>query len=137
MRLHEVVKHPLSPFKRKTLCSILLVILILAIGTEVMHILEGWSHVDSFYFISLIATTQGPTLIPKTDVGKIFAAIITFVSVGAVISALVFIFGPLLGTVVSEGFDYIKKEERKLKREFEKDTRSRRRWSGSHSRILK
>jgi len=93
--------------------------------------------VDSFYFISLIATTQGPTLIPKTDVGKIFAAIITFVSVGAVISALVFVFGPLLGTVVSEGFDYIKKEERKLKREFEKDTRSRRRWSGSHSRILK
>jgi len=41
MRLHEVVKHPLSLFKRKTLYSILLVILILAIGTEVMHILEG------------------------------------------------------------------------------------------------
>ena len=120
MSLHEVAKHPLSPFKRKTLFSIMLVIVILAIGTEVMHLLEGWSYVDSFYFISFVATTQGPNSTPKTDVGKIFASIMAFVSVGAVISALVFVFGPLLGTVVKVGIDYVEKEERKLKGEFVK-----------------
>lgn len=127
MSLHEVVKHPLSPFKRKTLFSIMLVILILAIGTEVMHILEGWSYVDSFYFISFVATTQGPNLTPKTDVGKIFASVIAFVSVGVVVSALVFVLGPLLGTVVKVGIDYVEREERKLKREFKKGKTPRRR----------
>jgi hypothetical protein len=113
-RIKRALKHPLSPFKMRTLYSISIVILVLAIGTEVMHVLEGWSYVDSFYFVSLIATTQGPTNMPKTDLGKIFASIIAFVSVGAVLSAIVFVFGPLFGTVLKVGIDYIEKEEAKL-----------------------
>lgn len=127
MRLHEVARHPLSPLKRRTFYSILLVFLVVSIGTEVMHVLEGWSYVDSFYFISFVATTQGPNLTPKTDVGKIFASVIAFVSVGVVVSALVFVLGPLLGTVVKVGIDYVEREERKLKREFKKGKTPRRR----------
>lgn len=115
-RIKRAIRHPLSPFRMRTLYSISIVILVLAVGTEVMHILEGWSYVDSFYFISLIATTQGPTNIPKTDLGKIFASIIAFVSVGAVLSAIVFVFGPLFGTVLKVGIDYVEKEEAKLMR---------------------
>lgn len=126
-RLAEAARHPLSPLKRRTFYSILLVVLVVAIGTEVMHILEGWSYVDSFYFISFVATTQGPNLTPKTNVGKIFASVIAFVSVGVVVSALVFVFGPLLGTVVKVGIDYVEKEERKLKGEFKKGKTPRRR----------
>ena len=77
--------------------------------------LENWDYVDSFYFISLIATTQGPTRSPVTDAGKIFAASMAFVSVGAVLSAVAFIFGPLFGTALKAGFDYLEKEERKVK----------------------
>ncbi len=113
-RIRRAIKHPLSPFKRKTLYSIAILTVVLAIGTEVMHVLEGWSYVDSFYFISLLATTQGPTTIPRTALGKIFAAVIAFVSVGAVISAVVFVFGPLMGTVLKMGMDYIEKEEAKI-----------------------
>jgi len=115
MALQKAVNHPLSPFRRQTLFSILIVILVLAIGTEVLHEIGGWSYVDSFYFVSFVATTQGPKFAPKTDVGKIFASIMAFVSAGAVISALVFVFGPLLGTLVKVGFDFVEKEERKLK----------------------
>jgi voltage-gated potassium channel len=119
-RIARTVKHPLSPFKRRTLYSIVLVVSVLAIGTEVMHILEGWSYVDSFYFVSLIATAQGPTAIPKTDIAKIFAALFAFVSVGAVLSSLVFVFGPALGTLVKIGFEYAEKEEAKIERGLKK-----------------
>lgn len=109
----------MSPFKRKTLYSIGIVALILGVGTEGMHLLEGWPYVDSFYFISLIATTQGPSVIPKTDAGKIFASLMAFVSVGAVLSAVAFVFGPLIGTILKVGIDYVEKEEQKIKAKVE------------------
>jgi phosphoglycerol transferase MdoB-like AlkP superfamily enzyme len=56
-KIHRALKHPLSPFKRRTLYSVVILALVLALGTEGMHLLEGWSYVDSFYFVSLIATT--------------------------------------------------------------------------------
>ncbi len=111
----SAIRHPLSPFKRRTIYSIIIVAAVLAIGTEGMHLIEDWSYVDSFYFISLLATTQGPTSIPKTDLGKIFASVIAFVSVGAVLSAIVFVFGPLMGTVFKVGMDYVEKEEAEIK----------------------
>ena len=114
-RVARLVHHPLSPFKRRTLLSIVIVIIVLSVGTEVIVLLEGWSYVDAFYFISLIATTQGPARNPATDAGKLFAAIMAFISVGAVLSAAAFLFGPLVGTLLKDGFDYLEKEELRLK----------------------
>jgi hypothetical protein len=126
-RIVRVLRHPLSPFKLKTLYSIVVVVAVLAVGTEAIHIIEGWGYIDSFYFISLIATAQGPTASPKTDAGKIFASLFAFVSVGVVVSALVFVFGPMLGSLVKIGFDYVEGEERKLGRELNKSkSRTRR-----------
>jgi hypothetical protein len=124
--IRRILRHPLSPFKLKTLYSIAVVVAILAVGTEAIHILEGWGYVDSFYFISLIATAQGPTASPKTDAGKIFASLFSFISVGAVVSALVFVFGPVLGSLVKTGFDYVEREERRFGHEL-KTRKSRRR----------
>ncbi|TMI23380.1 hypothetical protein E6H36_10570 [Candidatus Bathyarchaeota archaeon] len=53
-RVARLVHHPLSPFKRRTLLSIVIVIIVLSVGTEGIVLLEGWSYVDAFYFISLI-----------------------------------------------------------------------------------
>ena len=111
----RALRHPLSPFKRRTLFSILVLAAVMVIGTAGMVWPEGWSYVDAFYFMSLIATTQGPTLYPQTDAGKIFASAMAFVSVGAVISSIAFVFGPLFGTLLKEGIDYIENEERKIK----------------------
>jgi len=85
------------------------------VGIAGMILLEGWSYVDAFYFMSLIATSQGPTRSPSTDGGKIFASAMAFVSVGAAISSIAFIFGPLFGTLFKEGIDYLEKEERRVK----------------------
>jgi hypothetical protein len=72
-------------------------------------------QVGAFYFISLLTTTQRPTIIPRTDLGKIVASIIAFVSVGAVLSSIVFIFGPLFGTIFKIRIDYVEKEEGRLR----------------------
>ncbi len=73
-----------------------------AVGSAVMHVIQGWSYLDSFYFTSFIATGQGPPadLYPTSAIGKIFASILAFVSVGTVVTALLFLFGPFMGTVL-------------------------------------
>jgi voltage-gated potassium channel len=74
-------------------------------GTFAMHAIEGWSYLDSFYFTSFIATGQGPpgNLLPDSSLGKVFSSVLAFVSVGTVITALLFLFGPFLGRVLKAG----------------------------------
>ena len=91
----------------------------MAIGTLGMMILEGWDSVTSFYFMSLLATAEGPAQAPVTVGGKIFASVMAFFSIGAAISAVTFTFGPLFGSILREGFAYVEKEEDKVKARFE------------------
>jgi len=104
----------LSPFKRRTLYALLLLAAVMIVGTEGLHMIEGWSYIDSVYFMSLLATTQGPAEIPRTDTGKIFASIMAFVSVGAALSSAAFIFGPAFGKLMKEGVFFIENEERRI-----------------------
>jgi hypothetical protein len=53
-----------------------------------MHLLENVSYIDAFYFMSMLATAQGPATIPATVAGKLFASFMAFVSVGAVVTSL-------------------------------------------------
>ena len=92
----EIRHHYHSPLKRG-IYSFLLVAVVMVVGTVGIHWIERLSYVDSFYFMSMIATAQGPAFAPATDAGKIFTSIIAFVSVGSVVAALGFIFGPFLG----------------------------------------
>jgi len=115
LRLRRYVVHPLSPFKKRTLYALLLLAAVMIVGTEGLHLIEGWSYIDSVYFMSLLATTQGPAEIPRTDAGKIFASIMAFVSVGAALSSAAFIFGPAFGKLMKEGIFFLEKEERKMR----------------------
>ena len=110
-----IIRHPLSPFKKRAFFSIVVLAIVMAIGTIGMMLLEGWDSVTSFYFMALLATAEGPALWPLTVAGKLFASLMAFVSIGAAISAITFTFGPLFGSVLKEGFAYIEKEEEKLK----------------------
>jgi len=91
----------------------------MAIGTVGLMLLEGWDLVDSFYFMSLLATAEGPALTPATVSGKIFASIMAFFSIGAAISAITFTFGPLFGSALKEGLRYVEKEEERFKDKIE------------------
>src|SRR5216683_6223145 len=118
--ISRIVRHPLSPFKRRALFSIVILAIVMAVGTIGMMFLEGWDPVTSFYFMALLATAEGPALSPLTVAGKLFASLMAFVPIGAAISAITFTFGPLFGSVLKEGFANIEKEDDKLKTRIER-----------------
>ena len=93
-----------------------LIVGIVLIGTFGMHLIEGWSYLDSFYFTSFLATGQGPpgNLVVNDPSGKVFSSILAFVSVGTVITALLFLFGPFLGRLLREGEETLEKIEKEL-----------------------
>ena len=96
----------------------------MAVGTLGMMSLEGWDIVTSFYFMSLLATAEGPAQSPMTVGGKIFASFMAFVSIGAAISAITFTFVPLFGSILKEGFTYVEKGEDKLKTRLEQKSQA-------------
>jgi voltage-gated potassium channel len=103
-------------FWRRAIYSFLLIAAIVLIGTVSMHALEGWSYLDSFYFTSFIATGQGPpgNLVVNDAAGKIVASFLAFVSVGTVITALLFLFGPFLGSVIRAGEERVEEIEKEI-----------------------
>ncbi len=105
--------HYHSPWRRG-LTSALLVSVIMLIGTIGMHHIERMSYLDAFYFMSMIATAQGPVVVPATIAGKLFAAVMAFVSVGTVVAALGFLFGPFFGQMWRIGVDKLEEEVRVL-----------------------
>ena len=110
------LKHPhhyRSPLKRGLL-SFLLVFVVMTLGTVGIHVLENFSWVDAFYFMSMIATAQGPSFSPTTSAGKIFVSVMAFISVGSVVASLGFIFGPFLGKLWKVGIDKFEEEIRIL-----------------------
>jgi len=94
-----------SSFWTRAAYSFALIAAVVIGGTLAMHAIEGWSYLDSFYFTSFIATGQGPpgNLLPDNAMGKVFSSVLAFVSVGTVITALLFLFGPFLGRVLKAG----------------------------------
>jgi len=97
---------------RRGAYALSLVSVIVAIGTVGMHHLEGMSYLDAFYFISMIATAQGTSTIPATVAGKLFAAFMAYVSVGSVVAALGFFFGPFFGQLWHAGVKWLEDEVR-------------------------
>ena len=98
--------------------SMALIMAVELVGTVAMHAIEGWSYLDSFYFTSFIATGQGPpgNLLPSSALGKVFSSVLAFVSVGTVITALLFLFGPFLGRVLRAGEARLEEIERDVEK---------------------
>ena len=88
----------------------------MAVGTAGVHGLEGLSWLDAFYFMSMVATAQGPTTEPVTPAGKIFVSLIAFISVGSVVASLGFLFGPFFGKLWRIGVYKLEEELRLLGR---------------------
>jgi voltage-gated potassium channel len=110
-----------SSFWVRAAYSVGLIAAVVLMGTLGMNLIEGWSYLDSFYFTSFIATGQGPpgNLLPDSPTGKIFASLLAFVSVGTVITALLFLFGPFLGRVLRAGEERLEELGREVE-EFER-----------------
>jgi voltage-gated potassium channel len=60
---------------------------ILAVGTVVYMLLEGWSFVDALYFcVVTLATVGFGDLHPTTDVGKLFTVLYILSGIGIIVS---------------------------------------------------
>ena len=95
----------------------------MTVGTIGIHTLEGFSYLDAFYFMSMLATAQGPNIAPATVAGKIFVSIMAFVSVGFVVAALGFLFGPFFGQLWRIGVEHLEDDLRRLREAREKKDR--------------
>jgi hypothetical protein len=93
---------------------------VLAVGTAGFHLVAGLSPVDSFYYESMLATGQGPPTTLPNDGSKIFTSIMAFVSVGSVVSTLLFAVGPVLRRFWREEVDHIEAGARSIEREIER-----------------
>ncbi len=102
---------------RRAVYAIIGIILVLILGSFGFHLIEGMNYVDSFYFESMLATGQGPPLPLVTDAGKIFASIMGFVSVGSVVTTLVFTLGPIVSNLWREGLELVETEARVLEKD--------------------
>ena len=80
--------------------------------------IEGMGWVDSFYFESMLATGQGPPVALTTDVGKIFASVMAFVSFGSVITGLFVTLVPIVSELWREGMVRLEEDARTLEKEF-------------------
>ncbi len=63
------------------------VALVLALGTAIYPIVEGWSVLDSLYFCVITLTTVGfGDLAPETTAGKIFTILYVFMGLGFIMA---------------------------------------------------
>ena len=110
-----IPKHPRhshryrSPWRRG-FYAVLLITAVVGGGTVGMHRIEGMSYLDAFYFMSMVATAQGPAQVPATAAGKLFAALMAFVSIGTVVASLGFLFGPFFGKLWRIGVEHLEEE---------------------------
>lgn len=60
----------------------------LAVGTVMFHFLEGWSYIDSFYFVSMTATTVGyGDFTPTHTLSKIITVVYSLAIIPLIIYA--------------------------------------------------
>lgn len=101
------------------------IVVVLAVGSLGFHFIAGLDAVNSVYFESMLATGQGPPLTLTTDNAKLFASIMAFVSVGSVVSALLFSVGPVVRIVWHNSLVWVEKEARELELKHEHDGEKR------------
>ncbi|HTT44909.1 MAG TPA: hypothetical protein VMH38_02680 [Thermoplasmata archaeon] len=93
---------------------------ILVIGTVGFELVAGLSLVNAFYFESMLATGQGPPITLTSNGAKIFAAVMAFISVGSVVSTLLFAVGPVVRRFWREEVEHLEADARRLEKDIER-----------------
>ena len=103
--------HPLSPLSDRVLITLSIFVASIIMATLVVKVAEGWTLVNSFYYIAMITTTNGAPF-PPTDPGVvIFTSLWAYFSFILLATLVVNAFGPLIGYLINEGITYIKRAE--------------------------
>ena len=109
--------HLTKSARRRLIYALAGIIFVLFVGSLGFHLISGLDAVDSVYFESMLATGQGPPFPLPSDNAKIFASIMAFVSVGSVVSALLFSVGPVVRIVWHNSLVWVQREVRDLEKD--------------------
>ncbi len=109
--------------RRRAIYALSLLLTVLVVGTVGFRLAAGLDWVDAFYFESMLATGQGPPFPLTTDASKIYASVMAFVSVGSVITTVVFALGPVVARIWRETAQRVEREARHLESELKGDRR--------------
>jgi biotin transporter BioY len=119
MPTHQRAHLPRTAVRRLiyALCGIGVVLIAGTIGFELV---AGLSAVNAFYFESMLATGQGPPIPLTSDNSKIFASVMAFISVGSVVSTLLFAVGPVVRRFWKEEVERIEQGARRIEADIER-----------------
>jgi voltage-gated potassium channel Kch len=71
-----------TEIKNNLYVSIALVIIIYILGTVFYHYIEGWSYLESVYFVTMTITTIGyGDFVPKTEIGMVFSIFLALIGI--------------------------------------------------------
>lgn len=108
---------------RRALYAISSIVVVMIVGIIGFHYIEGMNYINALYFESMLATGQGPPLALTTDTGKVFASIMAFVSIGSVITSLVYTLGPIIAAIWRETLERAERETTRLKQDVVQEER--------------
>ncbi len=106
--------HPLTPLSNRVLFTSLIFLVSIFIATFIIELSEGWTFVNSFYYIALITTTNGAPFQPTSWAVKIFTSLWAYFSFILLATIVVNAFGPLVGHLIRDGGNYFTKVEEKV-----------------------
>lgn len=106
--------HPLSPLSNRVIFTGSFFIACILVATAVIHFSENWSFVNSFYYVAMVTTTNGAPFPPTTPAVTMFTSLWAYFSFILLATIIMLAFGPLVGYMIKEGGNYLKKVEEKI-----------------------
>lgn len=72
----------LSEITHNLRLSVALVLILYLVGTIFYHTVEGWTYLQSVYFVTMTITTIGyGDFVPKTEIGMVFSMFLALIGI--------------------------------------------------------
>lgn len=87
----------------KLIGAVIVISLLIVVGTVFYYYIENWSWIDSLFFsISYITTAGHATMVPLTDIGKLFTSAYLLVGVSLALYILIDVLGKHTDTMLTQ-----------------------------------